>query len=370
MASRRIPLVLSLLLVGLLLSPGSFAQQAPGVGYDHRGRLVEQPRLKVNMFELADSAAEANREDLRIFGRWIAASLKPVVDYAAFARTQQSPAALASLKARTRAKNAASPVSLWHDMVTTQLESFEALAAQLKNARAAKVQQPDVARAMALTAKDLVAVGQMFDRLAQARRVLAKAVLERDDQAAVGSILAQVKEFAEMQEWSVASTRRQISAGVGGTPDLWLWRSQIESSEVMAVTFRDVLYVVEHGQMPPAVNQLNNHERLVAMAEWIKRAKLQVRHELTRARGSPDASPTRSRWLEGVYLNYEKVVAAEQASQEWLAANLPRFYEEIRAGAQRNSHRISLVQWDQFNAIAETQLILAIDRYRMLASMP
>lgn len=370
MASLRILPALSLLLIGLLLPLADAAGQAPGVGYDHRGRLVEQPRLKVNMFELADSAAEANREDLRIFGRWIAASLKPVMDYATYVKSLESPAALASLKARARGKNAVSPIALWHEAVTTQLDSFEALATTLKQSRPVKVQHPDIARATALAAKDFVQIGQMFDRLAKARRTLAKSLIARDDQAAVNSILAQVQELAEMQEWVVGSTRRQIAAGVGGTPDLWLWESQIESAEVMAGTFRDVLYVVEHRRLPPTVNQLNSRERLISMAEWIKRAKLQVKHELARARGNPDASPTRSRWLEAVYINYEKTVAAEQATQEWLLANVPRFHEEIRAGAQRQGHRMSLVQWDQFDAIAETQLALTIERFRMLAAMP
>lgn len=370
MASRRILPALSCLVVWLLLQAGVAAAQAPGLGYDHRGQLVEQPRLKVNMFELADGAAEPNKQDLRIFGRWVADSLKPVGDYAAYARSQEGPAAIASLKARARGKNALSPAALWHEAVSAQLDSFEALAATLKQTRPAKVQQPDIARAMAFTARDLVQVGQMFDRLAQTRRALAKSLLARDEQAAVGSILAQVQALAEMQEWVVASTRRQIAAGVGGTPDLWLWQSQIEGAEVMAQTFRDVLYVVEHRRLPPTVNQFNSHERLVSMAAWIKRAKLQVKHELARARGNPDASPARSRWLEAVYLNYDKIVAAEQASQEWLAANVPRFQEEVRAGAQRPGHRMSLVQWDQFDAINDAQLALTIDRYRMLASMP
>ncbi len=42
----------------------------------------------------------------------------------------------------------------------------------------------------------------------------------------------------------------------------------------------------------------------------------------------------------------------------------------MRVASQGDGRRLQLVQWDHFDAIAETQLVLTVERYRMLAAMP
>ena len=361
----RLAFVLPFLLIAHLASA---ADPQKHLGYDDRGRLVEQPRLTVNMFELADGAAEANKNDLRAFGRWVADTLQLFHDFSA----SQAASPLtdrAALRQRAAARGGNLAPADVEALMAARLPRLEEMSGRLQQLRPAKAQQPDISRAATFAARDFADVGRLLGHTVETHRFFVKAALGKDQSAKRDGFIAEMKNNIALMTWSERSTRRQIEAGVGGTPDQWLWRAQVEAAQAYITTFRDLLYMVENRRMPPTIGQVNSHENSIAMAEWLKRAQIQVRHEMQRARG-PDASTTRGLWLEKVYANYDRELAAERALREWMLVSLPRLYAEMTRCVRDGRDQVPRVNWDEHEQLSQAQLALTIERYRLLVQMP
>lgn len=361
----------ALAFLALTLVPLAQATEPAGsLGYDARGQLVEQPRIKLNMFALADSAAEADKADLRAFGQWIADALQVFADVSAQAQERIKPAEASKAATGARPRSAPDRVKELEQRIELRLASAGETLARLKQLRPPKLRHPDIARALAFAQRDFAEAAPKLERVLKTESETIKAVFARDVPAVRDTLIDSLQGVASLMEWADRSNKRQIEAGVGGTPDLWLWRAGIDESQAMATLFRDLVYAVEHRRAPPAVGQQNIQENLTAMAEWLKRAEIQVRQEMQRARTSPEASLTRGQWLEKVYANYEQQVAVERALYRWMTANLARIYEDMRLGTRDERAKARLINWSAHEKMESASLALTIERYRLLAAMP